>query len=158
MRLLIIALSEDFWRLPPRCGFSKNQLKKESSKNHKRLFEGVSQVSWIFGIKLPAMGNREFLAHGKKLFRERISFDCWNWYNLKHHCNLAIWGMLSSICVYKEREGNISKLRQSFWNFEILDFLFSVATLFTWTNNMITSQHDKAKKIFFLHCLSVLSA
>ena len=52
---------DNLWRLPPRGGFSENQLREESSKHHKAIFDGVSQISLILGIKISARGFRESL-------------------------------------------------------------------------------------------------
>ena len=85
IRLLINALSDDLWRLPPRVGFSKTQLREESNKHHKATFDGVSQISIILGIKFSGRGIREFLG---TLFRwttpglKRVSglkLSSWHW-------------------------------------------------------------------------------
>ena len=39
--LVIIALSDDLWRLPARGAFAKNLLREESNKHHEAVFEGV---------------------------------------------------------------------------------------------------------------------
>ena len=59
--LLIIALSDDIRRLPPRGGYPKKQLREESNKHHKVNFDGVPQISLTLGIKFSAKGIRETL-------------------------------------------------------------------------------------------------
>ena len=85
IRLLIIALSDDLWCLPPRSRFSKKQLREESNMHHKAIFDGVSQISIIFGIKFSARWIREF---SRTLFKwttaelKRVSglkLSSWHW-------------------------------------------------------------------------------
>ena len=58
---LLFVLSDDIWRLPPRVGFSKKQLREVGNKHHKETFESVLQKVLILSIKCSAGVTRELL-------------------------------------------------------------------------------------------------